>query len=47
MLPVFLMVTEHVAVYVPWLTNELRRVSQQISIECKMAHGLNQAVFRT
>ena len=41
-LPVFLMVT----VKIPWLTNELNRVSQPISIEYKMVHGLNQAVFR-
>ena len=41
-LPVFQMVTEHVAVSFPWLTNELNRVSQPISTENKMVHGLNQ-----
>ena len=46
-LPVFLMVTKHVAVQFPWLTIELNRVSQPISVENKMVHGLNQAVFRT
>ena len=45
-LPIFLMVTEHMAVQFLWLTNELNRVSQPISIEYKMVHGLNQAVFR-
>ena len=38
-LPVFLMVTEHVAVQLPWLTNKLTRVSQPILIEHKMLHG--------
>ena len=46
-LPVFLMVTEHMAVWFPWLNNELNGVSQPISTEYKIAHGLNQAVFRT
>ena len=46
-LPVFLMVTEHVAVQFKWLTIELSRVSQPISIEIKIVQGLNQAVFRT
>ena len=46
-LPVFLMVTEQMAVQFPWLTNELNRVSQSISIENKMVHGLNQALLRT
>ena len=39
-LPVFLKVTEHVAVYFPWPTNELNRVD-----EYKMVHSLNQAVL--
>ena len=46
-LAVFLMVTEHVAVQFPSLTIELIRVSQPISVEIKMVHGLNQAMFRT
>ena len=41
------MVTEHVAVKFQWLTIELNRVNQPISIENKIVHGLNQAVFRT
>ena len=28
-------------------TVKLNRISQPISIECKMVHGINQAVFRT
>ena len=46
-LPVFLMVTEQMDVLFPWLTNKLNRVGQRISIEYKMVHGLNQALFRT
>ena len=41
------MVTEHGSVKLPWLTNELNKVSRTISIEYKMVHYLNQAVFRT
>ena len=37
---------EHVAVQLPWLTNELNRVGQPISIEFKTLHGFNQAVLR-
>ena len=36
-----------VAVKLSWLTSELNRVSQSISIQYKMMHDLNQAVFRT
>ena len=45
-LPVFLMVIEHVAVQFPWLTIELNRVNQLISIEIRTVRGLNQVVFR-
>ena len=45
--PVFLMVIEHVTVEYPLLTIEPNRVSQPISVERKIVHGLNQAVFRT
>ena len=41
------MVTEYVAAKLWWLTNELNRVSQLISIEYSMVHGLNQTVFLT
>ena len=41
------MVTERVSVLLPWLSNELNRVGQPISIEYKMVRGLNKAVFRT
>ena len=40
------MVTGHVAVWFPWLSNELNRVDQPILIECKIGHGLNEAVLR-
>ena len=46
-LPVFLMVTEDGSVQLPWLTNELNKVSRTISIEYEMVHYLNQAVFKT
>ena len=45
--PVFLKVTEHIAVWFPWLSNELNRVGQPNSIEYKMVDGLSQAMFRT
>ena len=41
------MVTEHVAVQFPWLTNELNRIGQPVSVEYKMVHCLEQAVLRT
>ena len=41
------MVTEQMAVWFPWLTDELNRVGRLISIEYKILRGLNQAMFRT
>ena len=42
-LSIFLMMNEHVAVYLPWQAIELSRAGQSISIEYNMLHGLNQA----
>ena len=46
-MPVFQMVTEHMAVWFLWLTNELNRAGQPISIKYKILRSLNQALFRT
>ena len=39
--------TFHLLVQLPLPTAKLNGISQPISIEYKMVHGLNQAVFRT
>ena len=40
--------TKHVALqlHVPWISNEMNRVDQPITIEYKMVHDFNQAMFK-
>ena len=46
MLASFINMTKHMALQLPWLSNEVNRVDQPISIEYKMVHDFNQAMFR-